>query len=203
VVLTEGRHLVGGDDKMTSQIGYMAHHVGHILIRRFKRGGKVPGWIEAGVAHYYEGMTNYFQTVSVCEYRGFEEVEKWTMGYGNFKEWRKKLADKGNHDRLPTVRGLFELQLEKMNTLEMAKAWSVVTYLIKNHKEEFSVFCRRTLAPWRGEKSLSQEAAWNLVFKEITPAEIEKRWRAWILEQPLGPSREDKLKLLENQGEGG
>ena len=81
-----------------------------------------------------------------------------------------------------------------------AKAWSVTTYLIKNHREQFSVFCRRCLAPWRGEKSLTQADAWKLVFKEITPEEVETKWRAWIVEQPLGPSREDKLKLLEKGG---
>ena len=199
VALTEGRHLVGGEDKLTSQVGYMSHHVGHILIRRFKRGGKVPGWIETGLAHYYEGLTNFHQTLSVCEYRDYEDVEKWIMGYGGFMEWKKQLTNPETHKTLPTVRDLFDLKIETMNTRHMAKAWSVVTFLIKHHREEFVIFCRRSFAPYRGEKSLSQEETWKLAFKNLTPLEAEIDWCDWIVKQPLAPSRLDKLRLPDDE----
>ena len=32
-------------------------------------------------------------------------------------------------------------------------------------------------------------------FGEITPADIEKEWRAWIVKQPPVPQREDRLAL--------
>lgn len=202
VVLTYGRHLVGHEDKTTSQIGFMSHHIGHILIRRFKRGGKVPGWVEAGVAHYYEGLTNYHQTVSVCEYIGFEDVEKWIQGWGNFMEWKKQITRASTHDQLPSVKDLFKKQIETMNSHEMAKSWSLVTYLIKNYKEQFVTFCRRSYAPYRGEKELSQAAAWKLAFPDKTPEQMESEWRSWIVEQPIAPSREDRLKLDDEEGKG-
>lgn len=198
VVLSKGRHLVGSQDKMTSQIGFMTHHVGHILIRRFKCGGPVPPWIETGVAHYYEGLTNFSQTVSVCEYEGFEDVQKWTDGWGNFMEWRKKLTDASTHNSLPTVQEMFNLELGTINSRQMAKAWSVVTYLIKKHPDEFMEYTRRALAPYRGVKRLPNADAWKLGFKDITPEQIEKEWRSWIVTQPLVPTREDKLELDED-----
>lgn len=186
VVLTEGRHLSGAQDRMTSQIGYMTHHVGHVLIRRFKRGGKVPGWVETGTAHYYEGLSNFYQTLSVCEFRGFENTLKWIHGWSNFLEWKKGLSEARNHRVLPTVRGLFPLEIETMNTREMAKAWSVVSFLLETHRKAFVEFARHALAPYRGEKELSQEAAWDLAFKDVTPEQIEEDWRAWIVKQPIG-----------------
>ncbi len=199
VVLSQGMHLVGADDELTSQIGFMAHHIGHILIRRFKRGGKVPGWIQSGVSHYYEGMANFHQTLSISEFRGYEDKMRWILGWGNFMEWKKKLIDKANHNSLPSVRQLFGLQIETITSKEMAKAWSITTYMIKHHRQEFVRFIRHTLAPYRGDKALSQDKAWTLCFKDkgITPEQIEKDWRAWIIEQPIAPSRQDRLKLEE------
>ncbi len=195
VVLSEGRHLVGAQNTMSSQIGFMAHHVGHILIRRFKCGGPVPGWIETGVAHYYEGLTNFHQTVSVCEFKGYEDVEKWTDKWGHFLQWRKNIINPANHGELPEVRDLFDLQIETMNTRQMAKAWSVVTYLLKTHPDEFLTYIRRALAPYRGDRRLSNQEAWKLGFKEITPEAIEREWRAWIVQQPPVPQREDRLEI--------
>jgi hypothetical protein len=197
VVLTKGHHLRGASDPQVSQIGYMAHHIGHILIRRFKRGGRPPGWIESGVAHYYEGLTNFHQTLSVCDYRGFEDVEKWTSGWGTFLEWRKRLKDPSNHDRLPPVDHLFTLEIETMTTMEMAKAWSVCSYLLKHHRKAFVEYARRSWAPYRGEKKLPQAEAWKLAFGELSPLHIEKQWRAWIVDQPVQPPREDRLILEE------
>jgi|GEM_PF-1631455 len=195
IVLSEGRHLVGHQDATVAQIGFMSHHIGHILIRRFKCGGPIPGWLEAGIAHYYEGLTNFHQTTSVCEYEGFEDVEKWTDKWSNFLQWRKNLIDSSTHDSLPDVQDLFDLEIETMNTRQMAKAWSVVTFLIKNHREKFLTYIRRVLAPYRGERRLSSLDAWTLGFKDVTPEQIEREWRAWIVEQPPVPQREDRLEL--------
>jgi len=200
VVLSEGRHLVGADDRHTSQIGFMSHHLGHILIRRFKRGGKVPGWVETGIAHYYEGMTNFHYTLSVCEYRGYEDVEKWTSGWGNFKVWQKKLIDAKNHATLPTVKQLFALNIEKMNSMQMAKAWSVTTFLLEKYQTEFVWFIRRYFDNYRGEKKIGQERAWEIAFDKITPQQIEKEWRNWIVQQPPTPQRRDKLNLVNPDG---
>jgi len=82
-----------------------------------------------------------------------------------------------------------------MNTRQMAKAWSVVTYLLKTHREAFVTYVRRALAPYRGERRLSNQEAWKLGFKDITPEDIEKEWRAWIVKQPPVPQREDRLEL--------
>lgn len=195
VVLTMGRHLKGADDRIASQIGFMSHHVGHVLIRRFKRGGKVPGWVEAGVAHYYEGLTNFHQTVSICSFNGHEEVIKWKEGWNNFMEWKKKLIDDTNHPRIPYVSHLFDLKIETMDSMQMAKSWSVVTYLLKHHKPQFIEFTRRSYAPYRGEKELSQAKAWKLAFGDVTPEQVEEDWRVWIRKQPIAASREDRLIL--------
>jgi len=201
IVLTMGRHLVGSEDKLTAQIGFMSHHVGHILIRRFKCGGSVPGWIETGFAHYYEGLTNFHQTISVCEYKGYEEIVKWTAKWENFHQWRKQLINPATHGNLPTIRELFNLQIETCTSRDMAKSWSVVTYLIKNHPESFVIYVRRALAPYRGERKLSNDKAWKLGFDSITPEEMEKRWRAWIVQQPPVPQREDRLALPTDEDE--
>jgi hypothetical protein len=194
IVLTEGGHLVG-EDLQASQIGYLTHHVGHVLIRRFKRGGPVPGWIETGVAHYYEGLTNYHQTLSVCNFPGHLPGLKWEKGWLNFVDWKKKLINPDFHDKLPPLDHLFYRTIERMNSREMAKAWSLTTYLLHHHKQPFIEFIRRSLAPYKGIDALPQEEAWKLAFGETTPQDIEEAWEQWIVQQPQMFSRDDKLKL--------
>jgi hypothetical protein len=194
IVLTEGGHLVG-EDLQASQIGYLTHHLGHLLIRRFKRGGEVPGWIETGVAHYYEGVTNFHQTLSVCSFQGYERGLKWDKGWQNFVDWKKKLIDSDHHGQLPPLDHLFYRTIERMSSREMAKAWSLTTFLLHHHKKEFLEFIRRSLAPYKGIKSLPQEEAWKLAFDETTTQDIEEAWEQWIVQQPQMFSRDDKLKL--------
>ena len=84
------------------------------------------------------------------------------------------------------MRRLFDLKIETMNTRDMAKAWSLVTFLLENHRKEFVEFTRHALAPYRGEKELPQKEAWSLAFGDVTPEEIEDAWRAWVVKQPIG-----------------
>jgi hypothetical protein len=184
IVLTEGEHLIN-DDPSVSQAGFLAHHLGHLLIRRFKRAGKVPGWIESGMAHYYEGLVNDYQTLSIC---GFDEVGgvyRWNKGWENFLRWKRNLVGGEYMKELPTVQELFGCRIETMSAMDMAKAWSLTEYLLKYHRERFVRFIRHALAPYRGDSALSQEASWELAFQDTTPDDIEQAWRAWIVEQPV------------------
>ena len=122
-------------------------------------------------------------------------MEKWIDNWGNFRKWKKNLINKSTHNTLPTIRELFDLQIETMNSRQMAKAWSAVTFLIKNHRTAFVEYARKALAPYRGERKLPSEKAWKMAFGKMTPEFAEKEWRAWIVQQPGVPGREDKLAL--------
>jgi len=82
----------------------------------------------------------------------------------------------------------------------MAKAWSVTTFLLEKYQTEFVWFIRRYFDNYRGEKKIGQERAWEIAFDKITPQQIEKEWRNWIVQQPPTPQRRDKLNLVNPDG---
>ena len=104
IVLSEGRHLKAGGDRETALIGMCMIHLGQTFIRRLKRGGGLPSWAEAGMAHYFEGEFNSYMTVSVVEYPHYEPfVDKWIDGWETFPRWMEKLSNPAVLNSLPSI----------------------------------------------------------------------------------------------------
>ncbi|MEW6744342.1 MAG: hypothetical protein AB1486_16430 [Planctomycetota bacterium] len=182
IVVAKGRHLVGGGDTRTSLLGFISHHVGHVLLRRFKRGGSVPGWIEAGIAHYYEGREVGYRTVSVCEYTGFDHIVKWVDKLGTFKEWFDALARMEVAQSLPTLADLMDRPIEEMNTREMCKGYSLVSFFIEKYPEPFVAATRRALLKEEGHVVSTREAFLDAFKRPLD--ELESEWVAWIETRP-------------------
>ena len=191
IVLSEGRHLKSGGDRETALIGMTMIHLGQTFIRRLKRGGGLPSWAEAGMAHYFEGEFNSYSTVSVVEYPHYEPyVDKWIDGWETFPRWHEKLADPTVLAGLPSLTAMNEIPVEELKVDSLAKSWSLVKYLMANRRKEFFDFARKAKIKWRGERITTTEA-FDKIFAGITPEQIESEWREWLKNPRAGvPKRE-------------
>jgi len=188
IVLSEGRHLVAGGNRETALTGMAMIHVGQVFIRRLKRGGKLPGWAEGGIAHYVEGEFNQYLTVSVVDYPFYEpHVDKWIDGWETFSKWQEKLDDPRVRSALPRLRDLMETPIEELRVDALAKSWSLTCFLIETRKEKFFNFCRDAKTEFRA-REVSSAQAFHQHFAPESIEDIEKAWEDWL----TSPTRERK-----------
>lgn len=187
IVTSEGRHLKGSDSRKTSLFGFLSQFTGNVLVRRFKRGGKVPGWVEAGLSSYYEARLNGYQTLTLTEYTGYEHVQVWEMGFQNFPEWYEKASKPEIRAKLPTYAGLQGRPVEELAALDLVKSYFLVTWLMETRPAEFAEFVR--LAYKQDKKTnvaVTEEEAFDAIFK-TTPAAFEAEFAAWAEKIPPRP----------------
>ena len=184
IVLSEGRHLQAGGNRETALKGMNLIHLGQVLLRRLKRGGRPPSWAEAGVAHYVEGLFNEECTVSIVEYDFYEPyVDKWIEGWETFKKWRKKLADPSQRSRMLSIRKLNDTPIEELRIDNLAKSWSLVHFMLEHHRKEFFEFVRLSDLRIEGEKR-TPARAFEMAFAQ-TPEEMDDAWDKWISTDPI------------------
>lgn len=187
IVTSMGRHLKGGGSRATSLMGFLAHYNGNVLIRRFKRGGKIPGWVESGVTHYYEATLNGYQTLSITEYTGFEHVEKWKQGLDTFLLWYRKMADPTFRSGLPRFRDFKGKMVEELDGFELCKSYFMVRWLLETRTETFVEYVRMAYSdPHMIRVTIPEEEAFEKTFG-VDPDVLEREFEAWISTQPPTP----------------
>ena len=145
IVSSEGRHVKGGGSKNVGQVGFLTMYEGNLLIRRFKRGARLPGWVEDGMAHYYEGTLNGYRTLSICEFEpdpGEERVTKWEQGIETFEEWYKKIADPNFRALLPRLGDLKAKFIEDLTARDIMKSYFLVRFMLEKHPQQFPEYVR-------------------------------------------------------------
>lgn len=180
IVLSEGRHLKAGGSRETALIGMVTCHLGQLLVRRIKRGGGLPGWAEAGMGHHMEGILNEYLTISVIEYPFYEPaVDKWIDGWEDYSLWSQKLADPGQRQRLLSLRQLMEVPVEELRVDNLAKSWSLVSFLLDRHPDAFFAFVREAKVRFRGDV-VSSTDAFEKAFEPHSIEQIEAEWTEWL-----------------------
>lgn len=187
IVTSQGRHLKGGGSRLTSLIGFLTHYNGNLMIRRMRRGGAMPGWVEAGISHYYEGMMNGYRTLSITEYVGYEHVEKWDMNLQTFPQWYKKMTDPAFRQSLPKLAEIRPKIVEELDARDLVKGYFMVSWLLETHREEFVNYVRLAFSEKFALRVRVKEAdAFQEAFKNSVE-ELEAEFEAWAAANPPHP----------------
>ncbi|MFG0320137.1 MAG: hypothetical protein ACF8XB_22890 [Planctomycetota bacterium JB042] len=181
IVASEGRHLKSGGSRMVSLLGFLSHYAGNMYVRRFKRGGKIPGWVESGLSHYYEGLLNGYRTLSVTEYVGYEHVDKWGDKLGNFKQWYERMADAQFRSTLPRWSTFQDKIVEEIDAYEQVKSYFLVAFMLEKYPQEFVDYVRDAYREYgRPRRQIKEEEAFQSAFNGRTTAELEQEFEAWV-----------------------
>ncbi|MFH0946561.1 MAG: hypothetical protein V2A76_15300 [Planctomycetota bacterium] len=187
IVTSEGRHLKGGGNRITSQIGFISHYTGNLLVRRFKRGGMVPGWVETGMSHYYEGMLNGYQTLSITEYVGYEHIEKWDMTLQTFPQWYTRMADPDFRRTLPSLKSIRGKIAEELNAFELVKAYFMTYWLMETRQKTFVDYIRAAFEEkFEIRVRTTEEEAFEQAFG-VPCDELEAQFEEWAARLPPHP----------------
>jgi len=180
IVASEGRHLKGGGSRMTSLIGFLSHYAGNMYVRRFKRGGKVPGWVESGMSHYYEGMLNGYRTLSITEYTGFEHIEKWDIKLQDFKDWYGNMSKPEFRASMPRWSSFQGKIVEEIDARETVKSYFLCAWLMETRPVDFVAYVRDAFREYgRPRRQIKEHEAFATSFGGATADELEAEFEAW------------------------
>jgi hypothetical protein len=187
-VTSWGRHLTG-DDKLTSLLGYITHYEGNLLVRRFKRGGQLPGWVESGMAHFYEALLNEHRTLSITRYDGFEDVKVWRPGLETFPEWYAAIAKpEFRETELTPLSALRAKPVEELDAEDLFTAFFMVKWFMEGERQqEFVDYVRLAfLEKYQQRVMTTEQEAFDTVWPEGTER-LENEFRDWAAKLPGKP----------------
>jgi len=151
----------------------LVHNATHLLFTLqdpvYWVGNQKGGWIDEGLAHYFEEQLH-----GLCTTFCYEEVLTGPIGYkgGEFKLAMRKLVDKGE---APPLAGLFQRNVDELSGPEHAAALAVVDYLIHLDAAKFN----------RVGKLMRRKLSTRDALKEafgLSPLVLEPRLFEWVLD---------------------
>lgn len=185
IVACQGRHLL--KNKTQSLIGYIGNWTGNVLVRRFKRNGPVPGWVEAGMGHYYEARLNGYSTITFIEFLGYEHIEKINNDLLTFKDWYEKMAKPEFRAGLPSLDTLRQTKVEEIDSKGLVKSYFLVRWLMDTDPGKLAQYTRRAFQQNTVTRTMTEEAAAFTEVFQVTSDELEAQFHAWLETQPTNP----------------
>lgn len=185
IVASQGRHLL--KDKTQSLTGYISNWTGNVLVRRFKRGGALPGWVEAGMGHYYEARLNGYSTATFIEFLGFEHVEKINNELLTFKDWYEKMAKPEFRASLPSLDALRQTKVEEIDAKGLVKSYFLVRWLMDTDPGKLAQYTRRAFQQNTVTRTMTEEAAAFTEVFQVSSEELEAQFHSWLETQPTNP----------------
>lgn len=187
IVASQGRHLVSGGSRTVSLTGFISNLTGNVLVRRFKRNGALPGWVEAGMCHYYEARLNGYSTITFIEFIGFDHIQKTDNDLLTFKEWYGKIAKPEFRASLPSLDKLRTTKVEEIDAKGLVKSYFLVRWLMDTDPAKLAQYTRRAFEQNTVTRTMTEEdTAFQEVF-QTTSEELEKQFHAWLETQPANP----------------
>ncbi len=188
LVLVDGRWLDVTGERDVTRRGLLSHQLAELLVERVKGSRDAPGWAKAGLGAWYEGVTNYWSTVTLTSERELEESNRhvlWVAGWENFPEWRDRLREEGVHSNLGTIRAVMSRSASSYTSKDVGVCWSLVDFLLDRHATEFSDYLRVYDSEGAEERDPRRlhERAWERAFAS-TPDELQREWTSWALARP-------------------
>ncbi|MBI2900160.1 MAG: hypothetical protein HYY17_08235 [Planctomycetes bacterium] len=156
---------------------YCVHATAQNLMRIFAVGKRTkthdPIWITEGTAYWF--------TRSVHNSARWGCVELSSTGTGEEKDprkpegWPRLVRAAVVEERDPHIHGVLKcLNYQELSTMETIKAWSLVDFLLLEHRAKFVEFCKDLRgAEDNGEKSLAKVFGWTI-------EELDAKWREWV-----------------------
>lgn len=171
VYSTDGSRRNFQDDEALHRA--LIHNTTHLLFTMQKPtrwlGNEKGGWIDAGVAHWFEERLH-----GLCTTFCYEEVATSAFSYkgGKFKLALRKLVAA---EEAPPLAGLFARNLDELSGPEHAAALAVVDYLMQLDASKFNQL---------GVLMRSQESTRDALKEAygLSPLVLESRVYEWVLE---------------------
>ncbi len=188
LVLVEGNYLEAQGDRKETRMGILTHQLAELLVERVKGQRDAPGWAKAGLAALYEGVTNYYATVTITSNSTIAEdvpTSLWVPGWENFPAWRDNLRDEQMQLSVSSLKGYFARRAESFDSRDVGVCWSFVDFLMDRHRTEFCEYLRLYDTETDADRSIRRmhERAWPRAFAS-SPDEVEREWRGWAAARP-------------------
>ena len=152
---------------------YMVHHTAQHLSTHLVGGNRV--WLEEGTAYHFTVLM-LGTALSSCLSLGGTGSEGPKRDYQKAEDWRLILKTLVREGKDPEMLAVFKCkQFAELDGAEAVKAWSMVEFLVTEHREKFMEF----MSKLRGqpveddEKALLQVFGWSL-------EDFNNRWRAHV-----------------------
>ncbi len=120
--------------------GWVLTNMAQILLGKVRGQDGLPGWVEAGYAHYLEEKFNEGRTLTLLQYPDQGEAAPWVEGWESYSQWETQLADSAVRHELPGIDALMGLRVSELTAPDLAKSWSLVRFLIERHPRKFFQF---------------------------------------------------------------
>lgn len=157
---------------------FTVHAVAQNLTRIYAIGKKTnthdPIWLQEGISFWFTYAVNGTAEWG-CVELGNTQTERLREARKP-ETWAKGIHALVSEGEDPPVRAVVNCTNgPDMDAIETVKAWSLVDFLILEHREKFSAFCRDLRAQDdNGEKSFQKVFGWTL-------DDLNAKWRSWVL----------------------
>jgi hypothetical protein len=187
-LVAHGEHLDVTGDEDLARLGVATHQLAHVLVQRFKCGARAPGWVEAGLAAFYEGAVTQHATLTITSFARDAQnqpLDPFVHNWEDFGHWNENLAKPALAAQAGDLRSLMSQGVEELDSREIGASWSVLRFLMERHPDELLAYVRA----WDTGKEAGKDppvlhaAAWRDSFS-LDLADVEFAWRAWAEAQP-------------------
>ena len=162
------------------------HQVSHLCLTYFTA-TKDPDWLKEGLGNFVEHkfygkalthcttLTNYGDKGEIADKNKSSDM------------WKPLIKESVETQTDTCFEKLMKVELNQLDYEHLSKSWSIVTFLMENHQEEFVKFLR-LLVNLKQEDALEKAFGWKSHgFNPEDPSaspphDLDAAWRKWVLE---------------------
>jgi len=188
-LVAHGENLELAGDEDLGRLGFVTHQLAHVLLQRLKSGARAPGWVEAGLAAFYEGAVTQYATITITSFaRGADNaaLDPFVKDWEDYTHWNENLQQPKLVEQAGRLAPLMSQRVEELDSREIGVSWSVVTFLMQQHADELRAYLRAydSSPDAAGKDSpLLHKAAWQASFGEEVE-QVQRAWQSWAQQQP-------------------
>ncbi len=183
IVSSYGRHLTGRSST-TNLRGFLSMYLANVMIHRFTRNHRMPGWVDAGYSSYGEAKFNEFKTLTLIDEPDFV----WEGGLESFGSWYSFMIKPENRASLTPIAQLRQKRKEELTMREIVKSYFMVMWLMQTKPDAFVDYARKAYEQFEitSKAFRAEETAFDEAFG-IGPDEMDRQFEAWAQSIPPVP----------------
>ncbi|HTE04600.1 MAG TPA: hypothetical protein VK824_00275 [Planctomycetota bacterium] len=187
-LVAHGEGLAASGDEELGRTGALAHQLGRLLVQRFKNGARTPGWVENGMAAFYESAVTQNRTLTLTSKGrepGARDGDLFLPDWEDVPNWLRSLQDEHVLEDLGSLDTFLSRRAGDMNSREVGVGWSLLRFLFEHHPDELLAYVRvfDTGPDSTGKLAPAlHKQAWVAAFAEDLQ-DVQRSWEAWVLQQ--------------------
>jgi hypothetical protein len=162
------------------------HQVSHLCLTVFTA-GKLPHWLLEGTGnftehHFYKKAVTHCSTLTSYGDKG-EIADKNKSS----DMWKPLILESVQTETDTHFEKLMKLDLNQLDYEHLSKSWSIVTFLMENHQDNFVKYLRY-LRNLKQDEAIKKAFGWETHgFNPDNPSanpphDLDAAWRKWVLE---------------------